>query len=51
MRKLKDVREWIEEVEKIGELCRVTAEVDPDVEMGTLNYMNGRKKEQPVLFF
>lgn len=28
MRKLKDVREWIEEVEKIGELCCVTAEVD-----------------------
>lgn len=50
MRKLKDVREWIEEVEKIGELCRVTAEVDPDVEMGTLNYMNGRKKNNRFCF-
>lgn len=51
MEKIRDLRDWIAAVEKIGELCRITAEVDPKIEMGTLNYMNGRNPKQSVLFF
>ncbi|MCC6780283.1 MAG: UbiD family decarboxylase [Hyphomicrobiales bacterium] len=41
---------WLERVEAIGELKRVGVEVDPDLEMTTLAYLNGSRKGPALLF-
>ncbi len=41
---------WLEKVEALGELKRITAEVDPDLEAATLTYLVGSQKS-PVLLF
>lgn len=46
-----DLRDWIAAAEQIGQLHRVKAPVDPKIEMGTINYMNGRIPGQRALLF
>ena len=41
---------WLERVEAIGELKRVGVEIDPDLEMTTLAYLNGSRKGPALLF-
>src|SRR5438105_13190340 len=41
---------WLDKVEALGELKRITAEVDPDLEAATLTYLVGSEKS-PVLLF
>src|SRR5436190_1257485 len=41
---------WLEKVEALGELKRIHAEVDPDLEAATLTYLVGSQKS-PVLLF
>jgi len=46
-----DLREWLTKVEGLGELTRITEEVDPDEEMGALTYMVGKQPGSPALLF
>ncbi|MGA3126540.1 MAG: UbiD family decarboxylase [Candidatus Korobacteraceae bacterium] len=48
---IRDLRDWLNEVEKIGQLKRVGQEVDPKLEMGALTYMNGKNPGHPTLLF
>ena len=41
---------WLDKVAALGELKRITAEVDPDLEASTLTYLVGSEKS-PVLLF
>jgi hypothetical protein len=36
-----DLDEWLAKVEAMGELKRITAEVDPDLEAATITYLVG----------
>src|SRR5271168_5515448 len=45
-----DLDEWLAKVEAIGELKRVTAEVDPDLEAATITYLVGSEKSPALLF-
>ena len=36
-----DLDAWLEKVEALGELKRITAEVDPDLEAATITYLVG----------
>lgn len=45
------LREWLAEVDKMGQLKHVTAEVDWNLEMGALTYMVGKKMGSPALLF
>ena len=47
----KDLRDWLKEVEKIGELARITEEVDWDEELSALTYLTGKKIGGPALLF
>jgi len=42
--------EWIERVDALGELKRVTAEVDSDLETSTITYLVGSQKSPALLF-
>ena len=42
---------WLEKVEALGQLMRITAEVDSNLETSTLTYMVGREKGSPALLF
>ena len=46
-----DLREWLKEVEKIGELARIKEEVDWDEELSALTYLTGKKIGGPALLF
>src|SRR3989442_13622429 len=46
-----DLREWITRVEAIGQLQRITAEVDRDEEMGAITYMAHQSLGAPALLF
>src|SRR5712692_10166505 len=46
-----DLRDWLRRGEDIGELRRVSAEVDPFEEMGALTYMVGKRPGSPALLF
>ena len=39
-----DLDLWLEKVEAMGELKRITAEVDPDLEQATITYLVGLEK-------
>jgi 3-polyprenyl-4-hydroxybenzoate decarboxylase len=39
----KDLRGWLKEVEKIGELARIKEEVDWDEELTAVTYLTGKK--------
>ena len=41
---------WLAKVEAMGELQRITAEVDPDLEAATLTYLVGVEKSPMLLF-
>ncbi len=43
--------DWLQRVEAIGELKRITAEVDTDLEMSTITYMSGKTAGGPTLLF
>src|SRR5271169_6401838 len=45
-----DLDEWLAKVEALGELKRITAEVDPDLEMATITYLVGSAKSPALLF-
>src|SRR5262245_12283154 len=45
-----DLDAWLEKVEAIGELKRITAEVDPDLEAATITYLVGSEKSPALLF-
>lgn len=46
-----DLRDWLERVEAIGELHRITREVDPIEEMGAITYLVGKQAGAPALLF
>src|SRR5215813_11305548 len=45
-----DLDAWLEKVEALGELKRITAEVDPDLEAATITYLVGSSKSPALLF-
>jgi UbiD family decarboxylase len=45
-----DLDAWLEKVEALGELKRITAEVDPDLETSTITYLVGSEKSPALLF-
>jgi UbiD family decarboxylase len=45
-----DLDLWLDKVEALGELKRITAEVDPDLEASTLTYLVGLTKSPALLF-
>ena len=45
-----DLDEWMAKVEAMGELKRITAEVDPDLEAATITYLVGSEKSPALLF-
>ncbi len=45
-----DLDEWLAKVEAMGELKRITAEVDPDLEAATITYLVGSEKSPALLF-
>src|SRR5579862_7750154 len=45
-----DLDLWLEKVEALGELKRITAEVDPDLEAATITYLAGSTKSPALLF-
>src|SRR5262249_39101384 len=45
-----DLDAWLEKVEALGELKRITAEVDPDLEAATITYLVGSQKSPALLF-
>jgi UbiD family decarboxylase len=45
-----DLDAWLERVEGMGELKRITAEVDPDLEAATITYLVGSEKSPALLF-
>ncbi|MBI4285142.1 MAG: UbiD family decarboxylase [Chloroflexi bacterium] len=48
---VRDLRDWLKEVEKIGELLRISEEVDWDQEMSGIAYMLGKQIGSPALLF
>jgi 4-hydroxy-3-polyprenylbenzoate decarboxylase len=45
-----DLDAWLDKVEEMGELKRITAEVDPDLEAATITYLVGSEKSPALLF-
>jgi 4-hydroxy-3-polyprenylbenzoate decarboxylase len=45
-----DLDAWLEKAEALGELKRITAEVDPDLEAATITYLVGGEKSPALLF-
>ena len=45
-----DLDIWLQKVEALGELKRITAEVDPDLEAATITYLVGSEKSPALLF-
>jgi hypothetical protein len=41
---------WLDKVDALGELKRITAEVDPDLEAATITYLVGSGKSPALLF-
>jgi UbiD family decarboxylase len=41
---------WLEKIEAMGELKRISAEVDPDLEAATITYLVGLEKSPALLF-
>lgn len=51
MDSIRDLRDWLREVDRLGELKRVGAEVDWDLEMGAVAYMGSKRLGAPALLF
>src|SRR6266702_4579904 len=45
-----DLDAWLEKVEALGELKRISAEVDPDLEAATITYLVGSDRSPALLF-
>ena len=45
-----DLDAWLEKVEALGELKRITAQVDPDLEAATITYLVGGERSPALLF-
>src|ERR1700751_6366191 len=45
-----DLDAWLDKVEQMGELKRIPAEVDPDLEAATITYLVGSEKSPALLF-
>src|SRR6202162_2034108 len=45
-----DLEIWLQKVEAMGELKRITAEVDPNLEAATITYLVGQEKSPALLF-
>src|SRR5262245_30937605 len=41
---------WLEKAEAIGEIKRITAEVDPHLELATISYLSGLRRSPGLLF-
>jgi 4-hydroxy-3-polyprenylbenzoate decarboxylase len=50
-RPIQDLREWLEKVEAIGELTRVSAPVDRDEEMSAVSYLVAKQTPSPAVLF
>ncbi len=48
---ISDLRDWLERVEAMGDLRRITQEVDPVEEMSAITYMVGKRIGSPALLF
>ena len=48
---MRDLRTWMEQVERIGELQVIRQEVDSNEETSALNYMVGQREGAPALLF
>jgi len=48
---IQDLREWLEEVEAIGELVRVTQPVSRDEEMSAIAYLIAKQQPSPAVLF
>lgn len=48
---MKSLGEWLAKVEEIGELTKISAEVDPVLEMSTITYLNGKEIGGSTLLF
>ena len=48
---MQNLGDWLEKVEEIGELTRISAEVDPVLEMSTITYLAGKEVGGPTLLF
>jgi UbiD family decarboxylase len=48
---IKSLSDWLQMVEAMGELKRIKAPVDPDLEMGTVTYLAGKTVGGPALMF
>src|SRR5438105_15929479 len=46
-----DLRDWLERADAMGDLRRITHEVDPIEEMGAITYMVGKRIGSPALLF
>ncbi len=46
-----DLREWLASVEALGQLQRIAAPVDPDEELGAINYLVASREGAPALLF
>ncbi len=46
-----DLRDWLRQVEQLGELHQIDVEVDPVEEMGGLTYLVGKQEGAPALLF
>jgi len=49
-RNASDLDAWLAKVEAMGELKRISAEVDPDLEAATITYLAGSEKSPALLF-
>ncbi len=50
-RSIKSLGDWLAKVDAIGELKRITAPVDPELEASTITYMHGKTIGGPTLLF
>ena len=48
---VKSLGEWLAKVEEMGELTKISAEVDPELEMSTITYLNGKEIGGSTLLF
>ena len=48
---MRDLRDWLQEVEKMGELIKISEEVDWDEEMAAIVYMASQNPEAPAFLF
>jgi len=51
MQSFKDLRDWLKEIEKMGELKTINEEVDWDEELSAITYMVAKNHGSPALLF